>query len=76
MPQSDSQLIHQLQEQIYAQQQLLLSLCVAIGRKDGSIVDDAAFIAAGQADSMIGNGRTLAAHRLKRLLDDIEASRK
>ncbi|MEO1489626.1 MAG: hypothetical protein AAFR88_09385 [Pseudomonadota bacterium] len=72
MTKTDLKMIEQLNERLYAIQQLTLSLGVALAQSDPEAGLTSHFVASGQADSLLNKGRPLAAHHLTRLLEDIE----
>ncbi|MGB3166022.1 MAG: hypothetical protein WBA68_04515 [Alteraurantiacibacter sp.] len=75
MPKPDIEAVQQLQEQVYALQQVLLSTVLAMDALDATVVDDALVIAAGQADSALATGRPIAAMRIGALIEDINQCR-
>lgn len=71
MPNADLNSIEQLRDKLYALQQLVLAQCVALGAADRPTADVALLIAAGQADSLLEQGRVLAGQRLAMLVEEV-----
>ena len=75
MPKPVIEETQKLKEQVHALQQLLLSFVIALDTSDSELVDRALFIAAGQADSALANGRPLAAIRIGALIEEVKECR-
>lgn len=75
MKNSDAQRIEELQDQVYALQQLLLSLYAALDDEHPALVDHAFRIAGTQSAAALKQGRNRVAIRIDAAVEDIKQRR-
>lgn len=72
MTKSDADRIEELESKVDALQQLLLSLLVAIDKRDPAIISRTREVAVSQVRALADQRRHLASIRLDALLDEVE----
>lgn len=75
MPKTDADRIEELQDQVYALQQLLLAHILAFDVVDRDATDTALNIALGQSDAAFAGGRPRVTARLGILVEELQKCR-
>lgn len=75
MSKTDSQRIEELQDHVYALQQLLLSHILAFDAVDREATDATFEIAVSQADTALADRRALVAIRIGAMIEDLKKAR-
>lgn len=75
MSKTDSQRIEELQDHVYALQQLLLSHILAFDAVDREATDATFEIAVSQADVALTDGRTRVTIRIGAMIEDLKKAR-
>lgn len=75
MPKTDADRIEELQDQVYALQQLLLAHILAFDAVDSDATDTTLNIALGQSDAAFSSGRPRVTARLGLLVEELQKCR-
>ena len=75
MPKTDADRIEELQDQVYALQQLLLSHILAFDAVDRDATDATLRIALGQSDAALDGGRPRVMMRIEIMVDEVNKCR-
>ncbi|MFO6448646.1 hypothetical protein ACLBKU_16040 [Erythrobacter sp. NE805] len=75
MSKTDSQRIEELQDHVYALQQLLLSHILAFDAVDREATDATFDIALSQADATLTDGRARVTIRIEAMIEDLKKTR-